>query len=407
MKTQQSIAYSLKNLKRRKLRSWLTILGIVIGIMTVIIIMSIGEGVKKQVSDELSQFGSDQMFVIPINIEESSITSFGSGRGPTSGKLFEKDFDVIDGIPGVKLVSKLVYGRASVGFKDKAITATVYGTDANYFEIWGSMYTIEEGRTFRGSESRVVVLGYDAAHEIFGKNDISIGSILLIGDKKFRVVGIFEKIGSTFSQADDSSIYVPYEDGRDLFTNQLAKDELSFISIIIDEGQDIDTIKSNIEERLASRHKVSLDSKDFSVVTASFVNETVGGLLNSLTTFLFLITLIASIVGGIGISNTMFMSVIERVREIGILKSVGATNSDVLKVFLIESGLLGIVGGVIGVILGILILLLIGNFGVPYLIRIELVLFALFFSFGIGVLSGFIPARRASGLNPIEAFRHE
>jgi len=406
MKFTTSLMYAIKNLRRRKMRSWLTVLGIVIGIMTIVIITSIGDGVKAQLNKELESFGTDQMFILPINLDQQGF-SINTGSRATSGKLFEKDFEEIEKVSGIKHLSKLVYGRTAIEFKEKQITATVYATDEQYFEIWGSMFKIEEGRILTEQDTRVAVLGYDAAHELFGKKEVSVGSIILIGGKKFRVIGIMEKVGSAFSQADDSSIYISFEDGKDLFKSILSKNEISFISIQLDEDVDPKEVTEEIEFRLMSLHKVTEDDKDFSVVTSDFINETIGSVLNSLSLFLFLITLIASFVGGIGISNTMLMSVIERVKEIGTLKSLGATDSDILKTFLAESGLLGLVGGVIGIIFGIVMLYFIGGFGIPYLITLELVLFALLFSFVIGLVSGFIPARRASKMIPVDAFRYE
>jgi putative ABC transport system permease protein len=252
-----------------------------------------------------------------------------------------------------------------------------------------------------------VILGYSAAHDLFGKNEVGVGSVLILGKKSFHVVGILEKIGTTFSQADDSSIYVSFDEGTELFKSQLSKDEISFISVKTDPGFDTKTIQEDIEFKLSSLHKVSLDNKDFSVITADFVNETIGSLIGSLSAFLFAITLISSIVGGIGISNTMFMAVLERIKEIGILKSVGATNSDILKIFIIESGMMGLMGGLVGIIFGALLLLLVGNFGIPYVITPTLILFSILFSFMVGIISGYIPARRASNMLPVEAFRHE
>ncbi|MFH2105724.1 MAG: ABC transporter permease [Candidatus Micrarchaeota archaeon] len=407
MKTYEAFGYGWKNLRRRKLRSWLTILGVIIGIMTVMVVMSIGEGVKASISKELESFGSDQMFILPIAINAKSMASFSGGRGATNGKLFEKDYNAINGVAGVKEVSKLVYGRTTVAFKDKEITATVYGVDTVYFDIWQSQFKIEKGRILQSSDKSSVVLGYSAAYDLFGKNEVGVGSVLIIGKKKFHVVGIMEKIGTTFSQADDSSIYVSFDDGAELFKSQLSKDEISFISVKIGQGFDSKKIQEDIEFRIASLHKVSLDDKDFSVITADFVNETIGSLLGALSTFLFAITLISSIVGGIGISNTMFMAVLERIKEIGILKSVGATNSDIMKIFLIESGLMGLMGGLVGIVFGVLLLLLVGNFGIPYVITPTLILFSILFSFMVGIISGYIPARRASNMLPVEAFRHE
>lgn len=216
--------------------------------------------------------------------------------------------------------------------------------DSEYFDQYANYMKIEDGRLFRDGEKHVVVLGNDAANVIFGKRKVSVGNIVRVNDIDYRVVGIMEKIGTSLSQQDDSSIMVPYDDGAELFGNQLSKNEVYVISVEASEGADIDEIKDGIEKKLISYHKVAPDKKDFSVITSDFIQETVGTILTMLSAFLLLITLVASVVGAIGIANTMFMSVLERTREIGVLKAIGATEKDITMIFLIESGIIGIVG---------------------------------------------------------------
>jgi hypothetical protein len=167
------------------------------------------------------------------------------------------------------------------------------------------------------------------------------------------------------------------------------------------------TIKEQIEQKLASLHKVRLDEKDFTIINSDFINGTVGNILSILGVFLFLITMVASIVGGIGIMNTMFMGVLERVQEIGVLKAIGATSKDILLIFISESAVLGLIGGAIGLLLGSGILFISGNFGVPYWLRLRIILFAILFSMFIGILAGFIPSRQASKMDPVDALRYE
>jgi putative ABC transport system permease protein len=152
---------------------------------------------------------------------------------------------------------------------------------------------------------------------------------------------------------------------------------------------------------------VSFDEKDFSVITDDFVNQTVGIILIALNAFLFLVTIVASVVGGIGIMNTMFMGVLERVREIGILKAIGASERTILLIFLVESAVIGLAGGAIGLLCGWGVLILLGQFGIPYVITLELVLFVFSFSLGVGIAAGYLPARQAARMDPIEALRYE
>jgi putative ABC transport system permease protein len=405
LKLEDAFSYAIHNLQVNKLRTLLTVLGIIIGVTTIISIMSIGEGLKKDITSQLESFGSDRMFIIPINLEGKGFGS--AGGSPTSGKLFEKDVDRILKVPGVMSTSKLVYGKATVEFKDKSINTLVYATTANLYEQWADLYPIETGRTFKDSESGVVILGNDAANVIFGKKQVGIGNVMTINGKTYRVVGILKRQGTSLSQADDSAIYVPFDDGTTLFSKQLAKDEINFISIKVDPGYDPEQIKNNIEFELASLHRVTLDNKDFTVVTADFVNKTIGSVLDMLTLFLFLITLISGVVGGIGIANTMFMSVVERTKEVGILKSVGGSRRDILTLFLVESGLLGLVGGLIGLVVAYLLLNLAASFGLPYVLKPEFIFYTILFSFIVGVAAGLFPARQAADMDAVEALNFE
>jgi putative ABC transport system permease protein len=400
------IDYSIKNLKTTKLRTYLTIIGIIIGVITMVTISSISEGVQSQINNELSSFGPDKMFVIPTAI--SGGRSFGSpNKVASNGKLFFKDADAIENIIGVKSVAKTAYGRLTFGFKDKSLTATVYGIESVYFDQWENYLEIEFGRVYDDTESRVAVLGYDAANKLFGKDKVSVGSIVRIGNHDYRVIGILKQIGSSFSGADDASIYIPFDDGKDELESQLSKNEINFISISIEDGYSNKEIQEKVESKLASLHKVSLDEKDFSVITSDFVNQTIGGLISGLAIFLLFITMIATLVGGIGIMNTMFMAVLERTNEIGVLKALGASEKEIQLIFVLESTILGFIGGIIGLVLGSILTLIIGSFGVPNLITPTILIFSFMFAVLVGLFAGLLPSNRASKLDPVEALRYE
>jgi putative ABC transport system permease protein len=404
MRFQDALAYAVKNLRTRSLRSWLTIIGIVIGVIAMMVITSVTEGVNAQVTALLSTFGPDKMFIIPINIDKGASMSFGGGASQTPfGKLYQKDVDAVRSVPGVLDVSRMVYGRASVAFRDKEISTTVVGADANLFTLFSDFYQINKGRIFTDSETRSVVLGYDAANAIFGKDKLDAGSVMQINGQNYRVVGVMAKIESEFAAHDNSMIFVPFDTGRDLFRTQLAKDEVTFMYLKIDPGYSPSAIKDGIERKIAANHRVTLDNKDFSVITSEFIQQTVGSILGLLSGLLLAITAVATLVGGIGIANTMFMSVLERFREIGILKSIGATDNDVRMIFLAESALIGFLGGLIGFVIAVAILFVAGQFGVPYLIRIRWIIFVFVFSAGVGIIAGYLPARQASRLDPVRA----
>ena len=408
MRIPDAISYAIKNLRTRGLRSWLTIIGIVIGVIAMVVITSVTEGVNQEISGLLSAFGSDKMFIIPVNIERGAGGFAAYTGGPVQrslGKLYQRDVDAVASIPGVSATSRLVFGRASLEFKDKSIGATLYAGDANMFAMFGDYIQIEKGRFFNENDQKVMVLGYDAANKMFGKDKADVGSRIKVNNETYRVVGTLKDIGSALATADNSNIYIPFEDGKDLFREQLAKDEVAFIYIDLDEGYDANEIKGLMERRIANNHRVTLDNKDFSVVTSDFINDTVGAILGTLGSLLIAITAVATVVGGIGISNTMFMSVMERVREIGVLKSIGATRNDIRFIFLAESALIGFVGGLIGFLAALLILNVAADFGIPYLIRYRWIVFTFVFSAGVGVVAGFIPANNAAKLDPVEALR--
>ena len=395
--------YAIRNMKNSSLRSWLTILGVVIGVIALVVITSVSEGVQRDINDQLSAFGPNMLFVVPMALGggSSSQISFTT----TSGKLYERDASAIAGIAGVQTVARLNEGRVSLGFKGTDVDSTVAGADAQMFDMFKNYFRIENGRVYLNGEKRVAVLGNDVANKMFGKNKVGVGNVITINGKDYRVVGIMEKLGGTMMEHDDSLIFISYEDGKDLFAKQLSKNVVFAIYIQASDGADISQIKDSIEQKLIAYHKVLPTDKDFSVITADFIKDTVGGILTLLSAFLLLITLIASIVGAIGVANTMFMAVLERTREIGILKSVGATESDITNVFLIESVVISAIGGVLGILLGIGILYLAGSFGVPYWIRIRIIVFAILFSILVGVMAGVFPAKQAAKLDPVDALR--
>ncbi len=399
------LEYSIENLRRRQMRSYLTILGIILGIATIVILVSVGEGVRKDINDQMEMFGGNMIAVTPYDIEDVAI----AGAGMTSsGKLYEKDIKYVERVPGIEEIAYGAMGRASLRFKDKQISAMVMSMTPNMFPMYeGQGITVEEGRYIQEGETHVAFLMYDAANELFGKDKVKVNNYIYINEQKYRVVGIAEKIGTSLSQQDDSAIYIPYDDTEEAFGDTLAKEELSFIMVQTQEGADTEGIAERIEEQLAASHRISLDKKDFSVMTSASIQEMINQITDLLTGSLFLIGLISAVVGGIGIANTMFMSTLERTKEIGILKSIGATSRQVLSLFLMEAAIIGGVGGLIGLGLGFLVMQIIPYFGlIPHLpawIAAGVVLFAM----AIGMIAGFIPARNAAKIPAIEALRYD
>lgn len=407
MKLTDAFAYAVQNMKTASLRSWLTIIGVIIGVIALVCIMAVSEGVQKEIKSMLSGFGPTMMFIVPVNVEGTGASSFTTlaGAPSTSAKLTERDALSVAGIPGIKEVSRMLMGRASLAFKNTSITAPVYAADANMFDMFKDDMKLESGRYFRDGERGVAVVGNDVKTKMFGKKGVEVGSVVVINNKNFRVVGILEKFEGSFRESDDAMILIPYDDGKDLFSRQLAKNEVTFIYLEAYEGYSVDELKERIEEKIASNHKVSLDDKDFSVITPDFIESVVGGIFLLLSTFLIVITLIASVVAGIGVANTMFMAVLERTREIGVLKAMGATEKDILLIFIIESVLIGLIGGLIGLALSYIILQVAEVFGVPVWLSPNVILSAVVFSMLVGAIAGAVPARQAAALDPVEALR--
>ncbi|NYZ77183.1 ABC transporter permease [Candidatus Micrarchaeota archaeon] len=400
-----AFAYSVRSLRTSSLRSLLTIIGVVIGVVSLVVITSVSEGVQRDIMIQMEAFGPNMIIVVPISLDEGSVSSFSGAATAATGKLYERDAEAIAGIPGVNSVGRANYGRTSLVFRDKEVVAPIYAVDREYYDQYSDYFKIGEGRIFNNGEHHVVVLGNDAANKMFGKRKVDAGNMLKINGIDYRVIGVLERIGTSLSEQDDNSIFVPYDDGNELFGSQMAKNEVFMLSIKADEGADVQEIKDAIETKLIAYHKVTPDEMDFSVITSDYIQETVGTVLTMLTAFLLAITLIASVVGALGVANTMFMAVLERTREIGVLKAVGATEHDITTLFIIESAIIGIIGGILGLLIAVAILQVAGLFAVPFWLRLRIIALAFVFSSMIGIIAGFIPARQAARLDPVEALR--
>ncbi|MEK6981513.1 MAG: ABC transporter permease [Candidatus Micrarchaeota archaeon] len=409
MKSLEIINYAIKSLRHRELRSYLTIIGIIIGIGAVVALLSIGQGFSDEVNKQLSSFGSNTIFVAPVSESQTSNLAFTSpGSITTSGKLFEKDAERLKKIGEIDTISKVVSGRGSIGFKEKQITSTVQGIEPGIFEKITTI-EIENGRFLVETDQRVVVIGSSIADGSFDRNIIGVNSFITINGKKFRVVGVLKKTGGGFGPSSqlDTSILVPFKEAQNLFKENLAENEVGSLAISVKDGTNIDDVSDQITLEIASSHKLRVEDKDFSVINPKTIQERIGSIIGLVTMFLGAVAAISLIVGAIGIANTMFTSVLERTKEIGVLKSIGATNDNVLQIFVFESTLLGALGGLVGSVLGLIVVYLLSFFAVPVSIKFEIVVFGTIFSALVGFVSGFIPARNAARLSPVDALRYE
>jgi putative ABC transport system permease protein len=400
------LIFSIKNLRNRKLRSWLTMIGIVIGITAVVSLISIGQGLRVAISSQFGDIGTDKLAV-------QASGGFGPPGTGVVTPLTKDNVKKIEQVNGVKNAVGRLTRSGKLTFNDHAAfgmaASMAEGDDRKLIE---EALTLEagDGRLLRDGDSKKTVLGSNLGEEDagFGKQ-IVVGSKVLIQDEAFEVIGLLEKKGSFLI---DNIVLVEEDDLRSIL--DIPNDELDVIAVQIQPNADIKSVQENIEKLMRKERDVKASEEDFTVQTPQALLAQVNSTLFAVQLFVYIIAAISIVVGGIGIMNTMFTSVLERTKEIGIMKSIGATNRSVFSLFFIESGLIGSIGGIIGAIIGISMamgLAFVGRLALGSdLIRAEisiwLVFGSIFGSFLLGSIFGVIPAVNASKLNPVDALRH-
>ena len=394
---------ALKSLRRRRLRSLLTMLGIVIGIAAIISLISLGEGLREAIVGQFNDLGNDKLIV----------ESLGAGFGPPGStapvKLNERDLKLIENTPGVKLVVSRLIRLAGAELDDELeffYVASIPKNQDGIDLIFESLRVgLEEGKEIRAGDIGEVIIGQDIKKAFV--REINIGDKLLIQDKDFEIAGILEK---TSSFQINGAMLMAEEDMEEILD---IKDEIDLILVQVDDdGRVIETAES-IEKRMRKDRRQKEGEEDFSVTTPLKSFEAVNTILNIINVIFFGIASLSLIIGGIGIANTMYTSVLERTREIGVMKAVGARNSDVLAVFMAESGFLGFVGGIVGAIIGIglafgatyIVGSFLGSLVLEAQISFTIISFAVAFATSIGLAAGVLPALQASRLKPVEALR--
>jgi putative ABC transport system permease protein len=382
------------------MRSWLTIVGIVIGVAAIVAIISIGEGMQASVQKSLGSLGGDLITVY----------------APSTANLTDKDVNIIKQVPGILYVNGVISGTSELILGNEKASVPILGIDTT---VWRSTITtdLESGRYLQPGDSNSVVIGYRVAHTLIFGQPITLNRPITIGGKTFKVVGIFARSGvNAFLGETDNAVYMPADSARDVITDPKERNQFSFITVKIADQNLADKVTADIDQKLMMSRHVNPRTKDFTVITFASIQQQVSSITLAITMFLGSIAAVSLLVGAVGIANTMFMSVMERTRQIGLLKALGATDNEVMKLFLIESGLFGVVGGVIGITVGILISVLITAIGpqmigqgvaMTTVIPPSLIIFALAFSIITGVLSGVMPARNAAKMNHVDALRIE
>lgn len=396
----ETFRLSVTELRRNKTRSLLTMLGIIIGVFAVITLVSIGSGLQNFITKQFEDIGANVLYVMPGNISEDNAFS-GGPPSFSSSKLKSSHIKEIERIgPPITEVTGDIEMSAIIKYKNKQKRGQVVGGTPQIMQF--ASYTIEKGRFFTttevNSERKVVVIGSEIASKLFeGKEPI--GEEIVISDYRFKIIGVLKSKGGGLGGSQDSVVSIPITAAQTIF----GMNSLQSIFVRFSDKDKADEAKYKIKTVLLR----TLKADDFSVINQGSLLNTISSILGVLTTALGGIAAISLLVGGIGIMNIMLVSVTERTREIGIRKSVGATNSDILSQFMIEAVFLSIVGGCIGVILGVFGAMIIGRLISANALTWWSILLALGVSSLIGIVFGVAPAAKAAKLDPVEALRYE
>ncbi len=397
-----ALLLALRELRRNKMRSFLTMLGIIIGVASVIILVTLGGGATKQVTEQISSLGSNLMMVAPGK-------RMGPGQGSGSAPFKLADAEAIAReITALRAVAPVSSSSVTAILGNENWSTSVTGTTDVYFDVVSRK--IEEGRIFTASETRsgvaVCVIGETVREKLFGRQD-PIGSKIRLGKVSCEVIGLLEAKGqSTMGQDQDDTVVMPLR----TFQRRISgKDDISLIQVSVKDGISTDKVKLDIGRLMRARRHLAPDEDDnFSVMDLKEISMMLSGTTRVLTGLLGAVAAVSLLVGGIGIMNIMLVSVTERTREIGTRLAIGALEREVLTQFLVEAVVLASFGGLIGITLalgvslGLSVLL-----KIPFVFNAPIVLVGFAFSGVIGVVFGYFPARKAARLDPIEALRHE
>jgi putative ABC transport system permease protein len=409
------IRQTFTELLKNKSRSLLTVAGITIGIAVVIVVLSAGNGVKGLILGELDSFGDNWIQIepkIPSTGQFSNDNADAQARGAVVTTLKHEDMEAILRLDNVTNAYAAITSQAVISYENEKKQPTIFGVTASYNEI--DKGKLEAGRFFdRDDEigaAQVIVLGYDIAKTFFGDSE-AVGKNVSVGGKQYRVVGVMEKRGSMAFFDYDALVYIPLTTVQKKIAGI---NHVLFVTAQMERGTNGEALAEEIRAVLRERHDITDPNKDdFAVTTQAQSVELINGVFFGISTLLVVLAGISLVVGGVGIMNVMYVSVVERTFEIGLRKAVGAKPKDIRKQFLFEAIALTSVGGFFGVIAGVVISLLISivantlGFNWDFIISIPSIILATVFSIAVGVGFGYFPAKKASTLEVVEALRAE
>lgn len=398
------VKYALQNFRKRKIRSGLTILSILIGITAIFALLSFGIGIKQYVNQLAEESGGNKLFV----------QAKGIGAPGTDDNFFlsKEDVNFMGKIKGIDELVGMYFKVAEIKYNDQKRFYFVSGMDTSKIDFIEETFSIKviKGRQLKKGDIGKTVLGYNYQFDekIF-TNAVNLGDKVELNGKRFEVIGFYEEVGNP---QDDTNIYVIDEAFKILYPD--SKDKFGFVMISSQKGVNPSELAGRIEERLRKFKDQEEGKENFFVQTFEDALATFTTIIDVINGMLVLIALVSLVVAFVNIMNTMYTAILERTKEIGVMKAIGARNNDILLVFVVEAGLIGLIGGVLGVLLGYIVSSIGGSIAAASgfaLLKpaypVALIIGCLVFSLLVGATAGFLPARRASRLKPVDALRYE
>jgi putative ABC transport system permease protein len=404
----QSFIEALESLAANKLRSALTILGIVIGVAAVIAMVSVGRGAQNTITGSIQGIGTNLLFVFRGGSDDV--------RNPKPLTLGDADA-IADPFqaPSVSMIAPILQGSVTVSYAGETHNTTITGVTPAYSTVRNTQ--VSEGEFITEEhilgQASVVIIGPDVADKLFGRSEGLAGETIRIEGQPFRIIGVQKsKGGSGFSNEDDR-VLVPFSTAQTRLLRRASRDRVDMLMVQAVSAEGVPLASQEIAQILRTRHRTEVGADDFTILSQQDFLATAQTITGVLTIFLGGIAAISLLVGGIGIMNIMLVSVTERTREIGLRKALGARRVDILVQFLTESSVLSLIGGLIGIGLGWLISYIVGRIAaandaaINPSIGLDTILLATLFSTAVGLFFGLYPANRAAGLEPVEALRYE